>query len=441
MSDVLLAGLSDPEAAAVEIMIGRRWPMLHSYKLRRLPRLGIPEQGDIARGCSSCIVDLFSFGLRVHNEETEAKLLSFLEGRPALLILRGEEDAWSQAEMIASKAQPIRVIRAPYSSAQLLGELVHLLEADGRLREPLGSSLPRSSQRNGAMLSGVALGVGRPENPQTAVTPAWQRALELAEQIKKHSNGAAPVTGLAAVGGLRRVPGVDLRGGALRELTDVFPGLRTREIVTLVERLLVVEEAMLLQFNRDVGFVGSITQGWLASGIAYPILLKTLAASDTLHQMDIRPVSIAEAEESLRTRFGSIERRLQHPLDTLTWDLAAMRLTDFLYQPKSNLVFQLRRFPNFPRLIAVGALDFQLAALCARAPQSISGLATRFPDHHQDICRFATLAIISGLAWVVSPSFAGAQSSAIGVHGAGMRSDAETVARRGFFKSLLDKLF
>lgn len=441
MSDVLLAGLSDPEAAAVEIMMNRRWPRLKPYRLRRPPRLGIPEQDSAAHGCSSCIIDLFSFGLRIHSLEAEAALLSFLERRPALLISRGEENTWARAALLALGAQPIRVIRAPYTSAQLLGELVQLLEADGRLREPVVAEPSGLPQRAVAVASETAPNAGRVASAQATAIPAWQRALELAEQLNKKANGTALVMPRRAVGNVRRVPGMALRNGALRELMEVFPGLRQRPIIILVERLLGIEEAMLLQFNRDVGFVGSITQGWLASGIAYPILLKTLSASDTLHQMEVRSVSIAEAEGFLRARFGSIERRLQHPLDTLTWDLAALRLNDFLYQPKSNLVFQLRRFPNFPRLHNVGGLDFQLATLSARAPQSISDLATRFPDHHQDICRFATLAIVSGLAWVIPVSFVDERPGVTQAHLASKRNDAEAAARRGFFKSLLDKLF
>ena len=84
------------------------------------------------------------------------------------------------------------------------------------------------------------------------------------------------------------------------------------------------------------------------------------------------------------------------------------------------------------RLGAVGPLDVQLAAACARAPQSMNALARLFPGREQEVYRFAVLTLLSGAAQVTPGD------SALPVAAAPLPNDAQ---RRGFFKSLLDRLF
>ena len=99
---------------------------------------------------------------------------------------------------------------------------------------------------------------------------------------------------------------------------------------------------------------------------------------------------------------------------------------------ESDLVFRLLRFPNFTQLEHVGPIDVQLAALCARAPRSIQDLQRTFAHHEQDVLRFVVLSILSGLAGVEpgQPRLAPV-----------VPEHAPPAARRGFFKSLLNKLF
>ena len=98
-------------------------------------------------------------------------------------------------------------------------------------------------------------------------------------------------------------------------------------------------------------------------------------------------------------------------------------------------------------------LDIQLACICARMPQSIGDLVRAFPRREAEVYRFAILCIVSGLASVTNVSAARAPAEKFAarvlspnaepaaVAKAATAPAKQTAARRGFFKSLLDKLF
>ena len=94
MNSMLLAGLTDHEAAAIEIMIGMNW---HDQRVLTIPRglgLGVPEQSAAAKACEQGVLDLFGFGMRRHTPEHEAKLIEFLAGRSAVLLVWGGGGGW-----------------------------------------------------------------------------------------------------------------------------------------------------------------------------------------------------------------------------------------------------------------------------------------------------------------------------------------------------------
>ena len=97
----------------------------------------------------------------------------------------------------------------------------------------------------------------------------------------------------------------------------------------------------------------------------------------------------------------------------------------------TRLLMQLRNFPNFNQLHRVGPLDVQLASITSSAPRSLEQLLSLFPAHHHDVKRFFLQSVLSGLA-VVKPDGGGQAVASV------RKSDE---LRRGFFRSLLDKLF
>lgn len=432
MSDVLLVGLSDPEAGAIEILMGRRWPNLATHRLPRGPRMALPEQDRSARNCTGIVIDLLSTGLRTRTPETETALMQFLAARPAILLSRNSDCGWAGSTLPAAMEQQIAVMKSPYSSAQLLAALVQMLDPEHRSAAVKHD--PPPPPRN-----------NRPAVGSEPTLPAWQRALALAERLNQQektahgasaptkSNGAAPVMAAAGAAARQSRPqGVGIRKGAVPALLHVFPQLRTQPLMLLSERILAAGDAVMLHLSNSVAIVICVQQGWAATGLRLPMLQRMLANAKALDQITLQSLSNAEAEKVVRERFGAVEHRMRMPLDTLTWELAATWFPTLKLHPHGDLQLRLKRLPNFTRIDSAGPLDVQLATACVRQPQSLMALAQQFPGREQEVYRFAVLALLSGAAQVMP------ENKALPAPATPLPNDAQ---RRGFFKSLLDRLF
>ena len=111
MSSILLAGLTDHEAAAIEIMVGMNWSDRHVLTIARGVGLGVPEQTPAARACTHCVLDLFGFGLRRYSAENEVKLRAFLGNRSAVLLIWGNGSGWLEQHLRWAHGQAVAVGR------------------------------------------------------------------------------------------------------------------------------------------------------------------------------------------------------------------------------------------------------------------------------------------------------------------------------------------
>lgn len=490
MSTVLLAGLTDTEAAAIEIMVGMTWRDHQCVTLARGVTLGVPEQGVPARACRSCVVGLFGMGMRKHSASHERQLLEFLQGRSAVLLVWGTGGGWLEARVPLERGQHVTWLSVPYSSAGLRDALKRVMAAtraapppadpphttgDARFDRARGDSDWRDSVPEEGAAARLAPSVLQGHAP---AVPAWRRALSLADRLQSdrnatadrvravartaaHSrpaplhvervtsharhivaarNAASPspesdvhgqVEALAPA--ISRLPdqAVGLKRGALGILLDVMPDLRQVAFMRFVVDASSGDGVKLLGIGES-GFVMDTQGGWLAAGLPVSALLRMLHTPGLLESVRIAPLPSELVEETVRGHLGGKFHRAQKPLDVITWELTSAALRDVRLEAKADLSFQLRRFPNFPQIEQVGALDVQLAAICARMPQSIHELQRAFPRREQEVLRFAVLCITSGLAAVIPGASGPARALPI-------RADA--AVRRGFFKSLLDKLF
>ena len=196
-------------------------------------------------------------------------------------------------------------------------------------------------------------------------------------------------------------------------------------------------------------FVMDLHGGWLASGLPTAMLEKMLQTPHLVESIEVVPLELDQVEGAVREHFDGRFIRAQKPLDVINWELSSVALRDVVLKPGGDLTFQLRRFPNFTLLEQVGPLDVQLAAICSRMTQSLHDLLRAFPRHEQDVLRFAVLCVVSGLAVVVppaarptfAPANAAKQPPAATRPAARAIAQGDSAVRRGFFKSLLDKLF
>lgn len=465
MKNILLMGLTDHEAAAVEIMIGMNWRDHRCITLKRELPLAIPEQHAAARSCEACVLDLFGLGMRKYSPANATRLMEVMAGRPAVLLTWGDGGGWLEAKLPLAKGQHIGWVGMPYTSAGLRDAIKKVKEAAERMVPPAAAAVAAApAAMPGRARPVVSLDV-EPALPaavaeaEPAAVPAWRRAMELADQLKRkaapmRARASAPMplpkaqassVSLAPPATRMATDAVGLGKGALAALLQVFPLLRDQPLIGLTEKIIGHDGPMLLRIGTDAAFVTHTRAGWLASGLPVSALLKLLRTPRLVESVRAEPLDPDHVEETVRQRFDGKFHRAQKPLDVITWELVSDVMRDMKLQRQGDLTFQLRRFPNFPMLAGVGPLDVQLAAICARMPQSISELLRAFPKHEQDVLRFVVLCVVSGLAKVIpgGPVAAGAVAPPRAAQApvAAAARKPEVAARRGFFKSLMDKLF
>ena len=467
MKNILLMGLTDHEAAAVEIMIGMNWRDHRCITLKRELSLAIPEQHAAARSCEACVLDLFGLGMRKYSPANATRLMEVMAGRPAVLLTWGDGGGWLEAKLPLAKGQHIGWVGMPYTSAGLRDAIKKVNEAAERMVPPAAAAVATApAAMPGRARPVVSLDV-EPALPaavaeaEPAAAPAWRRAMELADQLKRkaapmRARASAPMplpkaqassVSLAPPATRMATDAVGLGKGALAALLQVFPLLRDQPLIGLTEKIIGHDGPMLLRIGTDAAFVTHTRAGWLASGLPVSALLKLLRTPRLVESARAEPLDPDHVEETVRQRFDGKFHRAQKPLDVITWELVSDVMRDMKLQRQGDLTFQLRRFPNFPMLAGVGPLDVQLAAICARMPQSISELLRAFPKHEQDVLRFVVLCVVSGLAKVIpgGPVAAGAVAPPRAAQAqapvAAAARKPEVAARRGFFKSLMDKLF
>ncbi|MDO5625980.1 MAG: hypothetical protein Q4G71_14990 [Pseudomonadota bacterium] len=489
--DLLLAGLTDHEAAAIEIMAGMHWREQRAITLPRSLNLGVPEQTAPARACGACVVDLFGLGMRRHTPEHETRLLAFLSGRSAVLLVWGGGGGWLEQPLALASGQQLAWVTMPYTSAVMLDALKRLHASAAAVSPPPRPPIPAPVKHTPASASTPA-----PSPAAEAPVPAWRRAMALADRLKaaapppniperalektpdkavkavetvekvaakltekarkapEKAPGPAPAAPALATPAVAVPPlappvvrlvdsgEVGVGEGGLKAVLAAFAPLAEQPLIRLVGQLVSHPGAQLLRVGGEAAFVVHARQGWMACGLPVPTLLKTLRTPAVLQSVSVAPLPADEVEETVRQRFGGRFQRAQKPLDVIAWELAGDALRHAPLTPAADLVLQLRGFPNFTVLADVGPMDVQLAAICARGPQSVADLARAFPGHEQDVYRFAVLCILSGLAVLTrQPATAAARPAAVPSAAAAAAAAPQVAARRGFFKSLLDKLF
>ena len=533
MSSILLAGLTDHEAAAIEIMVGMNWSDRHVLTIARGVGLGVPEQTPAARACTHCVLDLFGCGLRRYSAENEVKLRAFLGNRSAVLLIWGNGSGWLEQHLRWAHGQAVTWVSMPYTSAEMLAAIkqIHDVGPPVRLRHDAFSDFADTAPDEAGAQSAATRGRSRllaaqaeDRSPLESGTeadaaeppvPAWRRAMALADQLKASRASAAASVGAAMrsatdevalapgaasatptavslkvaalresakalasktaagvgaaistgataagagashtamvlltpearAGAAPRAPAKGVTQGALADMQRIFPALAGVSLLRVCERALAGQGAQLLRVAGKSVFVVDASQGWIASGRPVSALVKMLHTPDLVEHMEVQPLPASDVDATLQRLFGARFRGAKTALDAVMWELLSDALKDLPLAPQGELSFRLHRFPNFTHLQSVGALDVQLASICSRVEQSASDLVRAFPRSEADVHRFVVLCVLSGVAGSTrtscihrrEPPAAGAGSAA-----AAAKPTAQTAARRGFFKSLLDKLF
>ncbi len=390
MTTVLLAGLSDHDAAAMEILISTSWRQKRCVLLKRTAGFTLPEQNAQAAKCAKVVADLGGMGLQRYSPENAEKLLAFLAGRPALLLTWKNDGGWTQADVGTTPGQRLEFLAAPYGRAEAKAALVAL---------------------------------DAPLSPAVASIVSAAPAVATPSRVAAKPVSAQPILAAAVL--------------PAPALTALIPTLKRSRFVRVVEKL-PRSGAQALHIGATELLLQP-QEGWVGASMPVSALLRVLGNAEQLEAArteSLSAVVAAQIEQHITSGKG---QRYMLALDVVLWDLCSHALAGLPLQLQGQAVFKLARFPNFTLLGQVGALDVQLAALCVRGEQSLAHLLQLFPGQEAQVLRFVALAVLAGLGVLQAPALnLSANTTGKPVKTGNTRGHKE---RRGFLRSFLDKLF
>ena len=414
MALMLVVGSRSQEAAAIRLMVDRRWPGAGIVALVRTPCCSLPAQDIDAQACDSCLVDLAGVGMLLHSADHQLRLLEYLSGRSAVLLLPSGNTGWSQCVLPAAPGQTL--IRLPSTcSAAELGEALYQLRA--------AMARDRHGGRRDAP-AGVTSTAPRPPREAVAPVPTVRTTTGLLLQ------GATVAV---------RVPRhARLQAGA-PVVFDAFPDIARSPLLATFGKAVTCGGCIKITLpGRDVSPAVIHTQeGWIASRMTAFALRTSAMDPEIIAASRVDPFSPDRVGEVLAQEFGD-RRYAFHPLDRLAWDLLHEEIGRLDPERHQDISMRIVRFPNFNLIRSVGINDMQMAALCLRVPEPISGLERRFARNRRAVRRFAITAILSGHATASAVRGATGEPHLSSHTRPGSN---EGKARRGFFQSLLDRIF
>ena len=503
MKRLLLAGLGPHEAAAMGIMLRMQWRDMEIVDLGRSADFELPQQGLVARACEGVVVDLHGVGLRRRTPQNEARLQDFVGERPGIAIVWGDGGGWRDGGPDDPLSRQLQWLDGPYSSQAMTAALRLLAHAaDNPAPAPAPPPPPpaeapmpawkRALQRAERLQRGRgSVPTPAPTHAPThaptpasapasapAPTPAPEASTAKAPDDATVANGHGALEPQAkAVGVAAAAAFVAARGSAIRSQAEkpapppplpkppappvVLPPRKVVPHLALSAGACGIEDgafALLDPLIPDspvwrvlrtvlnaphrvqllsvgpLAFLFDRVSGRVTGSTPASTLVKVLNTTDLHARVVVEPVAEEYCTNVITERFPAASRPVRMSMDAMIWDMVGEAFDARGAHPApggTSLLMQLRNFPNFNQLHRVGPLDVQFASITSSAPRSLEQLLGLFPAHHHDVMRFFLQSALSGLA-VVKPDGGGQAVASV------RKSDE---LRRGFFRSLLDKLF
>lgn len=464
---VLIAGLSDPSAVAMERIVGVVYPGAEVIRQRRGVSMGSPKAWSVADGCDLCIVDLIGLGLARWTDERQLQLQSLVLNEHCAIVIAppGDGGGWLQALQASGTAR--LTLQHPLTATTVRKALADLRAQDEAAAKATSRALSRASRP-----AAVPIATQRPA-PRVALPelvelhdvlenvpdPDPDTALAALATVSKAHVPVVPVVPVLpvspvataepaqaepppalAVAPVLEEAGPDpfgLTPAALNALRAACPEAGQNAYLNLICQAVLKPEPQEFQIGSHSGVVIHSAQNWVASNISAALRKRLTAHAMMLQIVESRPLAGDQALARAMRLFGRRQDG-RRPLDTFMWNLAYTTFEADLPHAKGDLRFQLERSPNFTRMEPQPDVFIQLALLCLRAPQSLLDLQRSFSRHDPRlVTMFVVCAVLSGTATVL-PSVAEVQAG---------RSEAPAPAKRRnrpglqFFRSLLEKLF
>ena len=371
---ITLAGLQAREAAALKIFIHVAMKGWVTETAALHPGLALPV-------ADFYIIDLAGGGLAQWSVKAEADLLTLLGGRSALLLTAPNNKSWHDRAH-GSGQQRLVCLAKPYSGEMMRAALANLVSS-------------------------------KPSTPARASAPE----VSAFEQVLLPVVPAVPMVPWAS----------------LQSLRTMFPDLQKYLLLSRLLDLLTAGRPCELRLSLHHALVMHPEQGWVAHNAEPDMLAWWAQHGSTVASMSVRELASAEAVQRV-TRSGSVRTSL----DTFMWVTAESSMGLETPPALSDAELTLCSMPSFTRIPGTSSMYVQLAAICVRLPQTLSGLCAIFPGHDpSDIARFMLLATLSGHGQLSQ-----VQAPIPGRHKATTRLKPKSAAATGgFFRAMLQKLF
>lgn len=391
---VSLVGMPAREAAALTIFIGVSVKGAACKTVAFRPGLVLPA-------ATLCIVDMAGIGLAQWSAKAEADLLMLLGGQNALLLLVSTNTSWLDKAQGHGR-QLLHCLTKPYRSEDMRTALARL-----------GSGAAAASSRAAPLATPA-----RSSAPAASAAPAALRIPKAA-------------AGTRAAGTSHAAPRQPLQG-SLRALRTMFPDLERHLLLARLLDLVATKHPQELRLTLHHSIVLHPAQGWVVHNAPSGMLERLAQEGGSVATMSARELdseqALARAASLQATRVG---------MDTFLWQLAESSFGQHPPLAQQDAELRLLSIPGFTRIPGVDNLSLQLAAICVRLPQTLSGLRAAFPQHDPlRISRFMLLSTVSGFGnlSLVTPA-AGEPVGAAPVRAPTRRASS------GFFRAMLDKLF
>jgi hypothetical protein len=398
---IVLAGMNDRDAAALGILVGvtmKGWTC----------EIANPVRGRPLPAADLYVLDLAALGLARWSVAAEADLLQLLHGRSAVVLRPMAEENWTQVQTGAQSAQVLAWLTKPYNSEAMRSALQSAC-ATPRRSQTMGASIPRTA----------------PAVPASRPMPVAPMSRPSAE---RHPGAPLPA----------QADAVPPRGSCALTATDItalhaaFPQLQSHALLARMVQALGSGHAQELHLSLRHSILLHPGEGWVASNAGMPLISSVCQNNEMANAFALRELSDAQAQH-----------RLQHlqlvpqALDPFLWSLASLTVGQSPLRLAHDARLRLKGFPDYTRLPLVPDLFIQLAAICVRLPQTLTGLQAAFPAcDPQLIRRFAYFCATSGLgqlSLVEGPLPAVAMAAA--------RTQVKVAVKQGFFSALFKKLF
>ena len=283
--NVALAGLTAREETALTMLVGKALPHFQCASVPTGRQVPLPP-------ADLYVLDLTGRGLARWTQEAEERLLTSLNGAPAVLVVPAFDQTWQALDASRMKSQPLIMLHKPYGIEDMRAALV--------------KAAPQKPAREARIAPAVPARAPTPVAPASTAVPVLVAPIAAPEP---QSSAVAPIeiTPLSVAEFQARVEAIPASEPKLFlcKLGEALMLRQSFEVrVTFVNRLI---------FNPDAQ--------WAASNTALP-LLRALCQGDAL----AANISIDDIDgNDALARAGRLDMPVQ-PLESLLGELMHLRL-------------------------------------------------------------------------------------------------------------------